>query len=114
IVEDLKEQVYIVGPGTLFSVTIESSKTVNDLKESIWEKNKNYFEGVDASLLTLYHVELKVPVELQADPKMVGQLVAQAVNGEPPLWPLRPLSDIFPMVPPETISIVVEVGNISE
>jgi Crinkler effector protein N-terminal domain len=109
---DLNLYAFIVGPGILSPVTIESSKTVGHLKQSILENNKNYLEGVDANLLTLYHVELNVPVELQADPKMVGQLVAQAVNGEHPLWPLRPLSDIFPVDPKETINIVV--GNISE
>ena len=51
---ELKLFVFIIGFNTLFSVNIQSSETVYDLKKSIRIENLNDLKGVDAARLTLY------------------------------------------------------------
>jgi Crinkler effector protein N-terminal domain len=46
--QNLKLFVFIVGLDHPSPVVIEKSKTVGELKESIWEKNKNDLKDVDA------------------------------------------------------------------
>ena len=105
---ELKLFVFIIGFNTPFSVKIQSSETVDDLKERILEKNPNGFKGVDAASLTLYRVELP-------DDDTLEQSVAQAVNARRPLRPSHPLSEIFPANPPtKTINIVVKYESPGE
>jgi Crinkler effector protein N-terminal domain len=104
----LKLFVFIIGLETPFSVTIESSETVDDLKECILKKKPNQLNRVDADQLSIYRVEL-------ADDSTLGQLAAQVVQKEVPLRPSTPLSEIFPKKPlAKTIHIVVELKDIGE
>ncbi|KAH9952850.1 hypothetical protein BC827DRAFT_1252080, partial [Russula dissimulans] len=99
--------VFILGLETMLDATIESSKTVSQLRRSILEEKKNDWKDVDIDRLTLYHVEIP-------DVKMLGQLAALAVKEKEFLRSSTPLSEIFPTNPPaKTINIVVELRNIS-
>ena len=79
----LKLFVFIIRLNTLFPVTIESSETVGDSKESIVIENPNDLKGVDADRLSLYQVELP-------DDDTLEQSAAQAVNAatsvSSPFW----------------------------
>jgi len=104
----LKLFVFIIRLNTLFPVTIESSETVGDLKESIVIENPNDLKGVDADRLFLYQVELP-------DDDTLEQSAAQAVNARRPLRPSHLLSGLFPANPPvETVNIVVKVESPGE
>ncbi|KAF9367146.1 hypothetical protein CPB97_006237, partial [Podila verticillata] len=48
------------GESTLFSVEIEPSKTIGDLKDAIKAKKANDFSDVDADKLTLWKVSIPV------------------------------------------------------
>ena len=105
---ELKLFVFIIGFNTLFSVNIQSSETIYNLKKSIRIENLNDSKGVDATRLTLYRVDF-------SDIKSLAQSVVQATENNEPLPPFTPLSKIFPTNPPaETINIVVKVDSPGE
>jgi len=98
--------IFIIGLDASFPVTIESSKTVGNLKERIWEKNPNELKGVDADRLSLYRVDF-------SDFETLAQSAVQAAEKNEPLRPFTPLSEIFSVNPPaKTINIVVEVVRV--
>ena len=106
--QPLKLFVYVIGLGSSsFSVTIEKSETVDDLKEAILRRNPNDLKDVDSARLILYKVQL-------TDGKNLKQLAPQAVKEELE-DPSLELSEVFPTNPQKrTVSILVEVPNISK
>ena len=46
----------VEGDNTYFCVTVQSTETIDDLRESIKKKKSNLLQGVDASGLTLTKV----------------------------------------------------------
>ena len=99
----IKLFVYIIGLGTpSFSVTIERSETVDDLKEAILKENPNDLKGVDAYRLILYKVRLP-------DDENLEQSAHHALKEELCV-PSRLLSKIFSEeLPEEMISILVDL-----
>ena len=103
----LKLFVFIIGFDSSFSVNIESSESIDDLKESILIKNPDELKGVGATRLTLYQVQLP-------DDETLEQSALQAWKhpGKKKLFPSQRLSEIFPTDPPaRIISILVDIGE---
>jgi len=100
---ELKLFIYVIGiGGSSFSVTIQSSKTVDDLKKAIKEEKKNDLKDIDADRLTLYKVSIP-------DGKNLEQSAQQAIREAPELdVPSCPLFEEFGTQPKaKTVSIVV-------
>jgi len=55
----------VPGDKTLFSVKVDETQTVDELKKAIKNENPHKFENVDAYELTLYRVEVDQPHEKQ-------------------------------------------------
>src|ERR1700761_2594701 len=100
---ELKPFIYVIGiGGSSFSVTIQSSKTVDDLKDAIKEKKKPRLDHIAADELTLYKVSIP-------DGKNLEQSARQAIREAPELdISSRQLFKVFEEpLPAETVSIVV-------
>ena len=76
---ELKLFIYVIGiGGSSFSVTIQSSKTVDDLKKAIKEEKKPRLDHIAADELTLYKVSIP-------DGKNLEQSAQQAIREAPEL-----------------------------
>ncbi|KAI8594762.1 hypothetical protein EDD21DRAFT_392969 [Dissophora ornata] len=99
------------GETTPFSVDIDSSKTVDHLKEAIKAKKTNDFSDVDADKLTLWCVAIPVVSVDKRRPIVLDEFDSAAE-----LDPTDDLSDVFGKVPPKkTIHVIVQrfsSGNI--
>ena len=103
----LKPFIYVIGIGnSSFSVTIESSKTVDDLKDAIKEKKKNDLKDIDADRLALYKVSIP-------EGKNLEQSALQAIREASELdVSSRHLSKVFQEpIGEEEISIVVTLPD---
>ena len=91
----------------LFSIKIESSGSVDDLKEKIHEKKKNTLARIDADQLKLYHVEILGAEDLAKDElkKVVTEKLAE--HGAE-LGPKKKLANIFNGGPKNETLIVVQ------
>ena len=104
---ELKLFIYVIGiGGSSFSVTIQSSKTVDDLKKAIKEEKKNDLKDIDADRLTLYKVSIP-------DGKNLEQSARQAIREAPELdVSPRKLSKVFQEpIGEEEIGIVVTLPD---
>ena len=104
---ELKPFIYVIGiGGSSFSVTIQSSKTVDDLKKAIKEEKKPRLDHIAADELTLYKVSIP-------DGKNLEQSAQQAIREAPELdVSSRKLSKVFQEpLPAETVSLVVTLPN---
>src|ERR1700761_9308901 len=101
---ELKPFIYVIGiGGSSFSVTIQSSKTVDDLKDAIKEKKKPRLDHIDADELTLYKVSIP------DDDETLEQEACLAIRKGPKLKvSSRQLFKVFQEpLPAETVSVVV-------
>ncbi|KAG0195374.1 hypothetical protein BGX31_006341, partial [Mortierella sp. GBA43] len=57
---DLRLFCILEGESTPFPVTIDSDKTVGDLKDAIKTKKSNYLASIDADQLTLWKVSIQI------------------------------------------------------
>jgi len=96
----LKLFVFIIGFDSSFSVNIESSESIDDLKESILIKNPDELKGVGATRLTLYQVQLPDDETLEQ-----SALHAWKHPGKKKLFTSHPLSEIFPTDPPARVPL---------
>jgi len=102
----MKLFIFFIGLPGSFSVTLERSETVGDLKERILKKSPNVLKGVDAGQLTLYKVQLP-------DNETLGQSAFHADKRM--LFSYELVSGIFPTDPPVgTVSILIEFLDIGE
>jgi len=99
--------VYGIGLGVPFSVNIQRSKTIDELKDAILSKRPNALKDIDAADLVLYKVDIP-------DDEDIEQSAPQAERQKLGV-PSRKLSKIFTTNPTEeVVSILVEVPVISE
>ena len=101
----LKLYVYVLGLGSSsFSVTLQNSKTVDDLKEAILIKKPDVLQGVDADQLTLFKVALP-------DGKTLAQSAPQSLQHELDV-PSCPLYEEFETQPKaKRVSIIVTLHD---
>ncbi|KAK2460395.1 hypothetical protein APHAL10511_007560 [Amanita phalloides] len=104
---NLRLLVYVIGLGPCsFSVNIESSKTVDELKKAILNEIPN-LKGVDAHQLTLYKVEMP-------DGKNLEELALQAQKEELEVSSCT-LFEVFPVKPPaKTVSILLDIKDFDD
>jgi crinkler effector protein len=89
---ELKLFVYVIGlNSSSFSVTLQNSKTVDDLKDAVLIKKSNDLKGIDADRLTLFKVALP-------DGKTLEQSAPQSLQHELDV-PSCPLSEEFEIQP---------------
>ncbi|KAG0222000.1 hypothetical protein BGW42_007040 [Actinomortierella wolfii] len=92
------------GEKTAFPVTIDTDKTIGELKKAIRDEKANYFHDVDADELSLWHVS--VPVLPKKDRKPIW--LADVPKKEE-LDETDDIADVFTDVPPKkTIHIIVQ------
>ena len=81
-------------PSHLFTVKISDTESVSILKEEIWKKNPNAFNGVDANTLLLWKVSIFVDDNLQQLLKEFEPVEELALRR-----PVSKLSSVFPNLP---------------
>ena len=87
-----------------FTVRINKSEFVADLKKLIKAEKQQLFDGIDPDNLTLWRVF--IPVENDA---ILQKLVLENANGVQKLHPTEEVSDVFSETPPKKhIHIIVE------
>lgn len=92
-----------------FSVHIEKSLTVDDLKKAIKAENPNAFASTDAHRLTLYQVDVGGSTRQERQENL-----AQATLTED-LDPFSKLNKLYPSPPPEdTIHILIQLPERSK
>ena len=84
---------FAVGFRSSFSVEIKGDKSVDDLKEAIWEKNKTVMKGIDALQLSLWKVNISSDKNLQDEGRAFLERARAA--GSKPLDPTRQISEYF-------------------
>jgi predicted oxidoreductase (fatty acid repression mutant protein) len=93
----------------LFSIKIESSESVDDLKKKIYEANKNTpaFAEIAARHLKLYHVEISDLEDMAKDE--LEKAVTQKLAEHPAeLGPKKKLANIFNGGPKDETLIIVQ------
>src|SRR6266404_5969966 len=77
---------------TLFSITIDTSKTVDGLKKAIKKDNKNELRDYDTAKLMLYSIDVKLE-----DPRHIEEVrdITQNLSNHEPLKPWLKLSAVF-------------------
>jgi len=104
---NLKLFIYVIGQRSSFSVNIQRSDTVDDLKKAILRENSHRLKDIDAHELVFYKVEIP-------DGKDLGRLASQAPKEELEV-PSSELSDIIPKkLRAKVVSILVKVPVNSE
>jgi hypothetical protein len=105
---ELKLFVFLVGSNSAaFSVKIDSSETIDELKEAILAKKPHDLKDIDADRLTLYKVALDGD-----DDKKLAHEAAQATRVESKLKPSFEVSDYFSTQPPRgNVSIVATLPH---
>ncbi|PVG04790.1 hypothetical protein CPB86DRAFT_665200, partial [Serendipita vermifera] len=95
---------------TSFSVNVEPSATVDELKRAVVEKGLNALTGIGAyNLLTLYRVDIQGPLQTR---KSVVEKRIPGLNKDKALDPLKKLSSIYSSVPSEdTVHIIVQIPS---
>ncbi|KAK3817757.1 MAG: hypothetical protein J3Q66DRAFT_190071 [Benniella sp.] len=104
----------IEGETTSFSVEIESTKTVDRLKDAIKAKKSNYFDlmKIDAAQLTLWRVSLPDDDDLPTLLKSLNdkQKLSDFLSDKEKLKATTKLSNIFDAeLPEDTIHIIVQL-----
>jgi len=101
-----KETIWCIIPDQLipFSIKIESSESVDDLKTKIHEVNKNTFAEIAAHQLKLYHTEISVHDDMV-------KAIKQALSQDPDeLEPWKKLATVFNGgLKEEAIHIIVQL-----
>ncbi|TDL22019.1 hypothetical protein BD410DRAFT_840139 [Rickenella mellea] len=92
---------YIMGlDNDSFPITRDYTETVHELKEEMVKKNSNQLTGVDAVQLKLYQVAIPSGEDLETRAR-------EAIAGLTSLDPAKPLSRLYPSMPPEeTVNII--------
>ncbi|KAG0196815.1 hypothetical protein BGX31_005162, partial [Mortierella sp. GBA43] len=91
------------GESTPFPVTIESDKTVGELKKAIKLEKSNYFTSVDADQLTLW----KVSIPINDDDET--PILLDNVSDKKKLGPSADLSEVFEeKLPKKRFHIIVQ------
>ncbi|PKB96380.1 hypothetical protein RhiirA5_434941, partial [Rhizophagus irregularis] len=63
-----------------FKITIDKNNEISDLKEIIWNKNKNTFYNIDANNLILWKVQ--IPVSDKAKFKQLSNFTESTIEGD--------------------------------
>jgi len=113
----------------LFSISIDGSQTVDDLKKVIVKENPNTFVNADAFLLELCKVSgifnfsrttflTLLQVSIPTTPALRNEVVKEEFLKADPLDETEPLSDTFSLLKQEpakrTLHIVVQAPSIGE
>ncbi|KAI8344978.1 hypothetical protein B0O80DRAFT_534669, partial [Mortierella sp. GBAus27b] len=100
---DLRLFCILEGESTPFPVTIDSDKTVGDLKDAIKTKKSNYLASIDADQLTLWKVSIQINDNDETP------ILLDNVSDKKKLGPSADLSDVFEEKPPKKrIHILVQ------
>jgi hypothetical protein len=95
----------IIGDNTLFSVNIDETRTVGELKRCIKEKAAHTLASFDAHTLRLYCIDVT-----GTDPKTLMEAVkqkAQTVSSRDPLNPFHSLQVVYP--PPGPPGMMIHI-----
>jgi hypothetical protein len=89
-----------------FSVNIDETRTVGELKNSIKAKAAQILASVDALALTLYRIDVAATDNMKTTMEAVGRS-AQNVSSRDPLRPLLSLQAVYP--PPGPPGMMVHI-----
>ncbi|KAG0326402.1 hypothetical protein BG004_002987, partial [Podila humilis] len=88
-----------------FSVEIDTSETVDHLKNVIKSKKINHFSHVNADKLSLWRVSIPIPEDYDEIPILLNDVTGDKKK----LGPMTRLSEVFPKeIPEKTIHITVQ------
>ena len=92
---------YFAGESTVFSVNIDETRTMRDLKQAIKAATKPTLTGVDANVLTLYRVAIDDPVNRKVN-EYIKELkrLSQNLKECTELDEMHQVSEVFGEIPP--------------
>ncbi|KAG0222311.1 hypothetical protein BGW41_006069, partial [Actinomortierella wolfii] len=94
------------GEKTAFPVTIDTDKTIGELKKVIKDENSDTFSGVDARELSLWRVSIPVLPKKDRKPTWLTDVVKKE---DAELDETDDIADVFSEAPPKkTIHIIVQ------
>jgi Crinkler effector protein N-terminal domain len=99
----------VIGEDVPFSVEIEKSKIVSQLKDLIKEKRTDVFANIGSNLLDLYHVD--IPDAPKED--LMASMRAHPLDSRGPLLATTRFTNIFPGTPKDdTIHFIVKPSKL--
>lgn len=98
----------ILGTDVVFTITLDDTPTVADLKKEIKATNENTIASFDARRLTLYKVKLRVS-ELETFREVMEDISRDSIYGEELDYPFSKLLETFKEsdLPEKTIHVLV-------